>query len=313
MDYNKLQTFTVVAECQSVSRAAEILYRTQPAISNQLKDLEASLGMVLFERKHGRIFLTPEGELLQMEAVRHLRAIEDTVHRLKDDRRNTAGTIRIATQFDSVGVILPSMIKLFRQQYPKVRFEVHPASFGEGEAMLLTNKADFSFQVVFEKRDFFDVQRAFDIRRVLVASEEYLENSPTIEKVDDLLQHQLVMFFSPMGDLRMWLKKNGLSALVSQFEKSPADFVVRDAFTVNEMVRAGLGVGFVFCGLTAGRDFAAHKLKPVLGQYDSMTGGVDIAYRKVRNESYINQAFREFVVANRQQWDQLSNPGLSMR
>lgn len=61
MNFNKLRTFIQVVDSGSISAAAQILFRTQPAISSALKDLEQELGIILFERRNARIFLTPEG------------------------------------------------------------------------------------------------------------------------------------------------------------------------------------------------------------------------------------------------------------
>ncbi|MCX8060105.1 MAG: LysR family transcriptional regulator, partial [Aquificaceae bacterium] len=62
IDISKLKTFVAVADLGSFSRASEILYITQPAVTQQIKALERIVGAKLFQRQGGRIVLTDEGK-----------------------------------------------------------------------------------------------------------------------------------------------------------------------------------------------------------------------------------------------------------
>ena len=64
MDFNKAKTFIEVVDCGSVTKAANRLFRTQQAISLQLKALEVELELTLFDRQGPRIVLTRQGEKL---------------------------------------------------------------------------------------------------------------------------------------------------------------------------------------------------------------------------------------------------------
>ena len=304
MDYNKLRTFTVVAEHQSISIAADKLYRTQPAISNQLKDLEESLGVILFERKHAKIFLTREGEIIQQEAVKHLRALDDVVLRIKDDKASAEGTIRLAIEADSVGTILAQMLKGFKAEYPNVNFEVVSAGYGDIDELLLNNKVDFSFQVLYTHKDFFVCEPVYSFTRTLAATDEYLSNMGPIKTVKDLATHNLIAFYSPTGDIRHWLKSNNQTKHISLFERENRAIVVKDAYTLNEMVYAGLGVGFMFDNMADGRKLINTELVPLFPGFKTMRGTLDLAYKKVRNESYLFEAFKNFVLDNRAMWNQ---------
>lgn len=68
MDLNQLKTFVTVAEEQHLTRAAERLFTSQPAVSAQLKALEESLDVVLFDRTPKGMKLTPSGEILLTQA-----------------------------------------------------------------------------------------------------------------------------------------------------------------------------------------------------------------------------------------------------
>ena len=60
----RLQVFHAVAKQMSFTKAAEVLYMTQPAVTFQIKQLEEHFNTRLFERGHGRISLTPAGDIV---------------------------------------------------------------------------------------------------------------------------------------------------------------------------------------------------------------------------------------------------------
>src|SRR5579871_255676 len=72
MDYDQLASFIQVAKLQSFSRAAEKIYRTQPAISAQVRLLEQECGEKLFDRSGKRVLMTPAGEILYRYAEKML-------------------------------------------------------------------------------------------------------------------------------------------------------------------------------------------------------------------------------------------------
>jgi len=297
MDLNKLRTFKVVAELGSITKAAERLYRTQPAISNQLKDLEEELKLSLFERKNARIYLTKEGSALYEIAKDHIGKLEDAAIRLRDDRSLTEGLIRIAVEQDTVSYLLPELITRFNRLFPNVRFKIVTSQFGRIEDLLLSNEVDFILTVLFQKKDFFDTLPFVTFSRSLVASPSYLDKFPKVERIEDLLNFNLISFSSELGDMRFWLKKNGHSKHISLFEKQATSIVVSDAYTLNEMLFSGVGIGFSFDNMAGQRAFNKQKLVSLFPDHEPIYVGVDLAFRKIRNESYIFQSFRECVIS----------------
>lgn len=302
MDLNKLRTFTVVAECENITKAAEKLYRTQPAISNQLKDLEEELQLALFERKNSRIYLTAEGQQLYVKAKTAIQELDDLVLRIRNQKHSVEGLIRIAVEHDTISYLLPQIIQQFKDEFPRVRFEIVPADYGVIDNLLLNNEVDFALMVMYTKREFFRTHPIFTFSRSLVASPNYLQNKPEIKSVEDLLNLNLIAYHSELGDMRFWLKKNGWSSHIPQFEKHASSVVVHDAYTLNELLFAGVGVGFSFDNMAGQRAFQKQKLKTLFPESEPIYVTVDLAYKRIRNESYLNQQFREFVLNNANQW-----------
>ena len=124
MDLNKLKTFCEVARLSSISRAAESLRRTQPAITHQIKLLEEELELALLDRRNARVFLTREGEQLYESARAKFQSLEDELAEIKADQKSIRGLIRIGIKKHLGNVYLPSMLENFHQQYSGARFHI---------------------------------------------------------------------------------------------------------------------------------------------------------------------------------------------
>jgi DNA-binding transcriptional LysR family regulator len=121
----QLQVFATVARHLSFARAAEELHRSPPAVSMQVADLEATLGVPVFERAGRRISLTTAGEYFLVHARRlltNLKDAEDTIARLKGVQtgRLTIGVLSTAKYF------MPRLLAGFLREHPglDLRLEV---------------------------------------------------------------------------------------------------------------------------------------------------------------------------------------------
>lgn len=82
MELHELKAFVMAADLLSINQAAERLRIAQPAMSRKIKKLEAELGVDLFERAHGRIYLTPAGQQFHHDAAVLLRLLADAQNAL---------------------------------------------------------------------------------------------------------------------------------------------------------------------------------------------------------------------------------------
>lgn len=120
MDFYQLSYFREVAETGSVSRAAERLFITQPAVSKQIKALEDELGERLFDRLGKKVFLTRAGEVLYAHAERILRSVEDAKTAVRDMAEECSGELVIGTS-DHISLHrLPAVLKSYITTFPKV-------------------------------------------------------------------------------------------------------------------------------------------------------------------------------------------------
>jgi DNA-binding transcriptional LysR family regulator len=124
VELDQLETFLAVAEERSFSRAAVRLHRTQPAISQVIRKLEASVGEALFDRAARDGSLTPAGELLREYTLRLLALRREAVSALGELKSLERGHLQMAANEYTCMVLLPA-IDSFRREFPHVSVTVH--------------------------------------------------------------------------------------------------------------------------------------------------------------------------------------------
>ena len=127
MEIKDMQAFYAVVQEGNISHAALRLDVAQPALSRQMKRLEASLGVQLFERGSRRIRLTETGRLLYARVETILGMVEGTVREIAEVGSGQAGTVRLGTVISSGALILPELMREFHRRYPQVTFQVFEA------------------------------------------------------------------------------------------------------------------------------------------------------------------------------------------
>ena len=124
----RLRVFREVANQASFRRAAEVLYITQPAVTQQIKALEEELGSRLFDRSGGKVRLTAAGEVL----LRHAGEAEATLSRAVEEIGSLGGEVRgalrIAASTTIAQYVLPRLLAEFARQHPGVRLELESAN-----------------------------------------------------------------------------------------------------------------------------------------------------------------------------------------
>lgn len=123
MDINQLEVLVAVAHERSFSRAAEVLGRTQPAISQAIRRLEEDTGEILFDRSSKDGTLTFAGKLLLDHAEQMLNLREHAVTALAEMRSLQHGKVTISANEHTVFYLLP-VIEEFRRRYPLIKIEV---------------------------------------------------------------------------------------------------------------------------------------------------------------------------------------------
>lgn len=116
-----LRVFTAVAESRSFSRAAELLFLSQPAVSKAVRELEQQVGLALLDRSARPVALTEAGAVL-LEHARQMFADERAAERALDQMRDLgAGSLAVGAS-STIGIyLLPPAIARFHRRYPRIK------------------------------------------------------------------------------------------------------------------------------------------------------------------------------------------------
>lgn len=145
MDLYHLKTFVTVAEEQHLTRAAERLFTSQPAISAHIKALEEELNLTLFDRTPKGMQLTAAGEQLLERAQRALVAAGDFLMHAKGMQNELFGSIRIGLNTDADFLRLVELQAGLSKHYPKLELEFMSGRTGNNIPALRVGRLDAAF------------------------------------------------------------------------------------------------------------------------------------------------------------------------
>jgi DNA-binding transcriptional LysR family regulator len=193
MTLQQLQYFTAVAESGSFSGAAEGLHMAQQSLSEQVKRLEAELGVPLFVRAGRRLELTEAGRRFLPEAERTLAAAEEAREVVNELRTLTGGTVSFGTFGSAHHYLLSGLVKDFRKRHPHVRVRVVGQNSSEVAEAVRDGQLEAGL-IVLPIDD-----RGLEVR-ALDLSEEVLYMSATPERVatpktiEEIAEAPLIMY-----------------------------------------------------------------------------------------------------------------------
>ena len=144
MLFEQLKSFSLAAKYSNFSQAARELNLTQSAVTHQIKALEDTFGVKLYERLRRGIQVTPEGEKLVEYAKTILMHVKDMEEFFRTHREGSEVEISIAAHRGIVRFTLPDVIKAFRMRYPDANFVIYNRVMDDGIiSLVLSGEVDF--------------------------------------------------------------------------------------------------------------------------------------------------------------------------
>jgi DNA-binding transcriptional LysR family regulator len=289
MDLDQLHTFLEIVRLKSFSKAAQTCFRTQPAISAQVRQLEQELNTALFERLGTRIALTPAGRIFADYAAQILalrRRAQEAIHELE---RTPRGELLIAANEATCIYVLPEVFSEYVKEFPNVQLLVDRSYGAKVVEAVLENQADFGLtQLPVEERKLQAVKIHSDEIRLLAPAGHPLSRKPAVV-CQDLVGHALL------------LPKSGTtrSRLNAWLELVEDDIHISMELDSTEMIKrfvmAGLGLSFLAASHCR-EEVAAGKLETVSLAPEPMIRRVGLIYRKDKALSKAALGFIEAVL-----------------
>jgi DNA-binding transcriptional LysR family regulator len=242
MDIRHLAALRAIAETGSFHAAAKRLYRTQSAISHQIKTLEVELGETLILRSKPRVVLSEAGRRVLLSSERILAEVEAM---RKSFSRPPAGEItgelRIAASTLGIVYLYGDLIGDFIFQHPRIEVKVTATESGvEGERHVIARTADAAFTAFFSPSPKFRTIVLGSAEHVVIAAPSHPLAKFDAVPVSLLRQHRFVRYQAGAGSRlmsdRLFLPGGGYPPIVA--ESNDTEFIKR-------IIRLGLGLALV--------------------------------------------------------------------
>ena len=286
MEIDQLRTFVAVSDAGSLTKAAEKIFLTQPAISRQIQALEASLGLVLFERIGRGVRLTDDGMLLRGYAERCLALLEDCRRELEERRDGTAGRLRLGVGGTHPMSELPEWLQSFSRRFPGVEVSVRTGRSQEMIAAIRDRQLDLAFVRVPVTDPRICVVDRYEERIILVAQpDKYPAESPLDPA--EVSSSPLILF--PQGSSF----RAQIDAALAAANITPRICMETDSIDeIRRFVAMGMGVAFLPAS-SVREDIAAERLVEVHATgLPELTRHTTLIYLRDR---YQSAAMREFI------------------
>ena len=206
IDLRAMRYFVAVAEELHFSRAADRLCISQPSLSIQIKKLESSLGVALFERTKRSANLTKPGKVFYQECISILSAADRAISLTLASSEEAGAKIVVGFQANAAAELTPKILKHFSTLFPHAEIQMKSFDFSDPTAGLNDKKTDVAFvrPPIPTSLDI-QLETLFIEKRLLVTPEEsYLSKHDSIS-IDGLFQEPFVARQSPEVWRNFWL------------------------------------------------------------------------------------------------------------
>ncbi|MEM1413214.1 MAG: LysR family transcriptional regulator [Pseudomonadota bacterium] len=186
-----MRTFVSVAETGSFSESARLLDVSAPLVSRHVSDLEAHLGIRLFNRTTRRVELSEAGEAYYPDCVALLEQLEATEARVAGLGEKPSGLLRVSVPMDFGRLFLGPALRAFLSEAPEVRIDVR---YEDRESRMLEEQVDVALRIGQLADSSLVVRRLGGACIGCYASPDYLAEAGAPESPDALQDHQLLAY-----------------------------------------------------------------------------------------------------------------------
>ncbi len=235
IDWSLLRSFLAVIETGSLSAAATSLATTQPTVGRHIRELETSLGVVLFKRLPKGLDPTPEGLALVADACAMGAAAEALALKAEGRSQQLTGTVRIATSVMVANLMLPPILADLRQLEPRIQIEIVASDLPQN---LLRRDADIAIRMFDPTQEALVARKLGEAPVGLFGAQSYFARHGRVADLADLTRHHVIGLDRGEGIVRLYAA-HGLSV-------TREDFALRcdEAMAYWHLMLAGAGLGF---------------------------------------------------------------------
>lgn len=238
MEIQQLRMFLKVAEQGSFTRAARDCGVSQPAISQQIGKLEATLGRPLFERQGRQVALTEAGEMLRRRAMQIVSLVEDTARLLCDD--GETGKVVVSAIPTVAPYLMPGLLETFHDRHPRARVEVNEEVTESILRRCGLGEIDVGVLAMPASRGYLRFETLFQEELLLATAADHPLAARDRVELDDLRDHPFVLLDEAhclSDDIRGFCRRRLFQPVTTGR--------VSQLATVQELVAQGFGISLV--------------------------------------------------------------------
>jgi LysR family transcriptional regulator, regulator for metE and metH len=236
LETRHLRLVVAIADHGSLTRAGNQLHLTQSALSHQLADLEAQLGVRLFDRLGKRMEPTLAGERLIVRARVTLQQLREMEHEVKQVASGREAVVRLATECYTCYHWLPQVLEAFNARFPRIELQIVPGATTRPIRALLAGKIDVCIVMQLPRDRRIEATPLFDDELVAVMAPTHrLASRPYLEASDFAPEH--LLNYSPPEESQIFQR------LLTPAGVMPRQLsLVQLTEAIVELTKAGMGI-----------------------------------------------------------------------
>jgi LysR family transcriptional regulator, regulator for metE and metH len=236
LETRHLRLVVAIADHGSLTRAGNQLHLTQSALSHQLADLEAQLGVRLFDRLGKRMEPTLAGERLIMRARVALQQLREMEHEVKQVASGREAVVRLATECYTCYHWLPQVLQAFNARFPRIELQIVPGATTRPIRALLAGKIDVCIVMQLPRDRRVEATPLFDDELVAVMAPTHrLAARPYVEASD--FAHEHLLNYSPPEESHLFQR------LLTPAGVMPRQLsLIQLTEAIVELTKAGMGI-----------------------------------------------------------------------
>ena len=286
---NRYRLFCAVAECESISKAAELNYISQPAISKAITKMEESLGTVLFNRNHRGVTLTDEGKVFYDELKSAFDIIKAGEDKLRSINELGIGRLRLGASSVLCKAMLLPYLKGFINENPHIKITIECQSSSRIHKMLMDGVIDVGLMVKPDNMTELSFISLGEIEDIFTATPNYLDNL-ALRNESDIFENSNIMLLDSENVSRhhvdKFFKENNIEPK-HILEVSNMDMLI-------EFTKIGMGVSCVVKQFVE-KEIESGELKEIPLNSKINTREVGLAFVKTSRLNATMQKFIDYV------------------
>jgi DNA-binding transcriptional LysR family regulator len=283
-----LRAFVSTAQTGSFTAAAEQLGISNRLTSKYVGELEARLGIRLFQRTTRKVGLTPAGETLLARAPVLLESLDDLLSDLSEDSRGYSGTLRISAPVTFGEFYVAGMLGRFAQDHPDLTIDLR---LSDRYVDMAAEGIDLAFRIGVSDTLSLKSRKLAEIGTYAVASPDYVARFGRPKTPADLVEHAIILDSNRRQSRRWSFWRDGVEEAVNL----KGQFIVNSARASGELAVAGNGIAYT-PAFSVRDQLDSGRLVTLLEEYTSATTQVSAVYLEGRALPKKTRALIEFAV-----------------